>query len=152
MALAANVLVAVGGDPDFLDPALRPHHPGVLAHHRPELELHLAPVSPELIHSTFMVVERPGAADARHEVDAYHTLGRFYAAIESAIQRLSSDARLFNPLPGTRQLAGHLFYGVVASDGGPFSWPGSWADGRLSVIEPRPPVEAVANGGRDMPV
>ena len=116
LALAANILVAVGGDPDFLDAALPPVHPGVLAHHRPDLELHLAPVSVELIRCTFMVVERPGAAEARQEADGYHTLGQFYAAIEGAIARLAAHGRLFAPRPGTRQVAGHHFYGVVEFD------------------------------------
>ena len=116
LALAANLLVAVGGEPDFLDSGLQPSYPGMLAHHRPDLPLHLAPASPELIRSTFMVIERPEATGARSEADDYHTIGQFYAAVEAAIERLSNDGPLFVAGTETRQLAGHHFYSVVEFD------------------------------------
>jgi hypothetical protein len=116
LALAANLLVAVGGEPEFLAVALQPTYPGLLAHHRPDLSLHLAPASPELIRSTFMVIERPGASDARPEADGYHTLGQFYAAVEGAIERLSAEGPLFVAGSEMRQLAGHHFYGAVEFD------------------------------------
>jgi hypothetical protein len=116
LALAANLLVAVGGEPDFLDVDLQPTYPGSLPHHRPDLPLHLAPASPELIRSTFMVIERPEAAGARPEADGYHTIGQFYAAVEAAIERLSAAGPLFVAGTESRQLAGHHFYGVVEFD------------------------------------
>ncbi len=116
VALAANLLAAVGGKPDFLDPALQPTHPGLLAHHRPALPLHLAPASVALVRSTFMVIERPGAAGAAPEAEGYHSLGQFYAAVESAIERLSAEGPLFVAGSESRQLAGHHFYGAVEFD------------------------------------
>jgi hypothetical protein len=116
LALAANLLVAIGGEPDFLDPGLLPTHPGALAHHRPELPLHLAPVSVEAVRSTFMVIERPGAAGAAPEDDEYHSLGQFYAAVEAGIERLASEGPLFVAGAERRQLAGHHFYGPVEFD------------------------------------
>jgi hypothetical protein len=91
LALAANLLAAVGGEPGFLDPGLQPAYPGLLAHHRPDLPLHLAPASVDLVRSTFMVLERPGVAAAPPEADGYHTLGQFYAAIETAVEELSAE-------------------------------------------------------------
>jgi hypothetical protein len=116
LALAANLLTAVGGEPGFLDPSLLPVHPGVLAHHRPELPLHLAPVSVETIRSTFMVIERPGAAGAPPEDDEYHSLGQFYAAVEAGIERLAEEGPLFVAGTEARQLGGHHFYGPVEFD------------------------------------
>ena len=116
LALAANLLAAVGGRPDFLDPALQPAYPGLLAHHRPHLPLHLAPATVETVRSTFMVIERPGAAGAAPEAESYHSLGQFYAAIESAIERLAETGPLFVVGSETRQLAGHHFYGAVEFD------------------------------------
>ena len=113
VALAANLLVGIGGEPDFLDAAVQPRYPGLLAHHRPDLPLHLAPASPALIRSTFMVIEQPEPTDARPEADDFHTLSQFYAALEDAIERLSSERPLFVTGTETRQVASQHFYGVV---------------------------------------
>ena len=116
LALAANLLTAIGGEPGFLDTDLQPTYPGLLAHHRPDLPLHLAPASVGLVRSTFMVLERPGAAAAPPEADSYHTLGQFYAAVESAFEELSAARPLFAPGAEARQLAGHHMYGPVEFD------------------------------------
>ena len=116
LALAANLLVAVGGDPRFLDLDLRPTYPGRLAHHRPELPLHLAPASMDVIRSTFLVIEQPEPVGAAAEADGYHTIGQFYSAIEAAIERLAADGPLFaNPRPEC-QLGDPAFYGPVEFD------------------------------------
>jgi len=116
LALAANLLTAVGGEPCFLDADLQPSYPSLLAHHRPDLPMHLAPASVALVRSTFMVLERPGAAAAPPEADDYHTLGQFYAAVESAFEELSAIGPLFAPGAEARQLAGHHMYGPVEFD------------------------------------
>jgi hypothetical protein len=116
LALAANLLTAIGGEPAFLDADLQPAYPSLLAHHRPDLPMHLAPASVELVRSTFMVLERPGAAAAPPEADDYHTLGQFYAAVESAFEELSAAGPLFVPGADARQLAGHHMYGPVEFD------------------------------------
>jgi rubrerythrin len=115
LALAANLLTAVGGEPAFLERDLQPAYPSLLAHHRPALPMHLAPASVELVRSTFMVLERPGAA-AAPEADEYHTLGQFYAAVEAAFEELSAGGPLFVPGAESRQLAGHHMYGPVEFD------------------------------------
>jgi hypothetical protein len=116
LALAANLLAAIGGEPDFLRPGLQPTYPSSLAHHEPELTLHLAPMSGELVESTFMVLERPGAHRAPPEDDGYHSLGQFYGAVEAAFERLAAEGPLFVPGSEGHQLAGGPFYRPVEFD------------------------------------
>jgi hypothetical protein len=116
LALAANLLAAIGGEPDFLRADLQPAYPGRLAHHEPELPLHLAPMSVELVRSTFLVIERPGARGAPPEDDRYHSLGRFYGAIEAAFERLAAEGPLFVPGSEGHQLSGGPFYRPVELD------------------------------------
>ncbi len=115
-ALVANLLVACGGEPRFDDPELPPAFPGQLPHHRPPLRLDLAPCSVELIRDTFLVIERPEAADAPPEADEYETLGQFYAALARAIDRLDATGELFRDHHPNRQLAKPDFYGPVRLD------------------------------------
>ncbi|MCU0506514.1 MAG: ferritin-like protein [Chloroflexi bacterium] len=116
LALAANLLAAIGGRPDFLRADLQPAYPCTLAHHRPELPLHLVPMSVEAVRSTFMTIERPGAHGAPPEEDDYHSLGQFYAAIEAAFERLAAAGPLFAPRSEGHQLAGGPFYRPVEFD------------------------------------
>jgi hypothetical protein len=116
LALAANLLAAIGGEPDFLAPDLQPTYPCRLAHHEPELPLHLAPMSVELVRSTLMVIERPGAHGAPPEDDGYHSLGQFYGAVESAFERLAAEGPLFVPGSDGHQLAGGPFYRPIELD------------------------------------
>ncbi len=116
LSLAANLLASIGGKPDFLDMGLLPRHPGVLAHHKPELPLHLVPMSVEAVRSTFMVIERPGARNAPVEDDEYHSLGQFYGAVEAAFERLAAEGPLFVPGSEAHQLSGGHFYGPVEFD------------------------------------
>lgn len=115
LALATNLLLALGGEPDFGD-GLIPRYPSLLSHHVPDLTLELRRCTPDLITDTFMVIERPEAMDAPPEADDYETLGQFYAALELAIHALGETVNLFaNHQPG-RQLADPSFYGPVAFD------------------------------------
>ena len=68
-ALASNLLLAIGGEPNLADPDLAPEYPSPLAHHKPELMLDLAPCSIDLIRNVFMVIEQPEAANAPPEAD-----------------------------------------------------------------------------------
>jgi rubrerythrin len=115
-ALVTNLLLAVGGEPDFLGPGLVPTYPAPMLHHRPELILHLAPVSEAHIRDTFLVIERPEAVNAIPEPDEYETLGQFYAAIEQAIERLDAAASLFRNPRASRQVANPSYYGPVKFD------------------------------------
>jgi len=115
LALTTNLLLALGGEPDFGD-ELMPRYPSVLAHHKPDLSLDLKRCTPQLITETFMVIERPESPDAPPEADEFETLGQFYAALERAIHELSEHVDLFADHQPDRQLSEVSFYGPVAFD------------------------------------
>lgn len=114
-ALIANLLVAIGGEPCFYDPATTPAYPGPLPHHVPELIVDLAPCTPELIASTFLTIEQPGDHEAPPEPDNYETLGQFYHALEDAFRRLDSEVDLFAD-PATNRQLGPTHYAPVKFD------------------------------------
>lgn len=115
-ALMANLLVAVGGQPDFLKPDLVPVYPGLLPHHVPPLMVNLAPASPQVIRDVFLVIERPEAPGAPPEDDQFETLGQFYRALEIALEDLSDRFDLFADSGGVRQFADPRYYQPVEFD------------------------------------
>jgi rubrerythrin len=115
-ALASNLLLAVGGNPQFETTALMPTYPGLLPHHVPPLELGLAPASPNLIREVFMRIEQPEAHGAPSEPDAFETLGQFYHALENGIIDLGERFDLFKDPQANRQLSDPTFYTPVALD------------------------------------
>ncbi len=115
-ALVANLLVAVGGRPDFGDPDLVPRFPDLLPHHVPPLMLNLAPASPRLVRDVFMVIEKPEAPGAPPEDDQFETLGQFYLALELALEDLSERFDLFADIGADRQFADPRFYQPVEFD------------------------------------
>ncbi len=115
-ALVANLLTAVGGRPDFSNPALAPTYPGLLPHHVPPLMVDLAPASPQLCRDVFMVIEQPEAPGAPPEDDMFETLGQFYYALELALEDLSGRFDLFLDIQADRQLADSRFYQPVEFD------------------------------------
>jgi hypothetical protein len=116
VALCSNLLIGLGGTPDFTNPRTLPVYPAPLKHHRPELILNLAPATPEQIRETYMVIERPEAHDAPPESDVYETLGQFYHALERSIHELADDPALFADPRPERQMADPAFYAPVAFD------------------------------------
>lgn len=108
MALAANVLNAIGGAPTVDDPKLLPLYPGPLPGGvDADLTVHLEPFSKKVVRETFMVIEHPerpldfpkrkAAAERRQE-----TIGEFYTRISKAIGR--QGQRIFTGDP-SRQMA-----------------------------------------------
>ncbi|MGH2406598.1 MAG: ferritin-like domain-containing protein [Candidatus Limnocylindrales bacterium] len=116
VALATNILLAVGGDVDLSDPTLRSSYPRPLPHHKPPLPVDLAPMSMELLRGTFMVIERPETPAALPEADEYETLGQFHLAVEMAIEALGAEHQLFRHHQPDRQLSDPSFYGAVEFD------------------------------------
>ena len=114
--LAANLLLAIGGQPQFADPSYVPVYPSPLAHHRPPLQLDLAPCTPETVRGIFMGIERPEVHDAPAEPDEYETLGQFYHALEQAFVALDARGDLFSNPQTEQQLGDPSFYGPVAGD------------------------------------
>ena len=115
-ALAANLLLAVGGRPRFDTTALIPTYPGLLPHHIPPLELGLVPASPQVIQDVFMRIEQPEAHGAPAEPDMFESLGQFYHAIQIGIEEVSERVDLFADPQLDCQLSDPSFYSPVAFD------------------------------------
>jgi len=115
VTLVTNLLLAVGGEPDFGPDAVT-QYPSLLLHHTPDLLVTLERCTPELIRDTFMIIESPQAPGAPPEDDVFETLGQFYAAIANALDHLDTGGDLYaNPQP-SRQLADPSFYSPVKFD------------------------------------
>src|SRR6185295_2272558 len=110
MALAANVLTAVGGRARFTGDAV-PRYPGAMRHHDPKLPLvlHLAPASVDLLRDVFLRVEQPEEPGAPPEADRYETLAQFYEAIVVALARLGDE--IFTGDPRTQVTKGYAGHG-----------------------------------------
>ena len=90
LALAANLLNAVGGQPRLDIPWLLPPHPRPLPHGDRSLELSLVPFGPEAI-EMFLRLEQPAKPGAPAEGDGYETIGQFYDAIEEGLRHLCAE-------------------------------------------------------------
>ena len=120
-SLVSNLLIAVGGEPQFRSTDVIASYPGRMHHHTPPLTLYLAPCSERLVRDLFMVIKRPEAPGAPLEADYYETQGQFYYAIEQSLRMLDGQVDLFANPRLERQMADPLFYGPVkfdAADGG----------------------------------
>lgn len=115
-ALAANLLLAVGGRPDFSSTAYIPRYPCDLPHHRPPLLLELAPCSHQLIQEVFMRIEQPELHGAPDQPDQFETLGQFYHALEVGLRRLSNSGSLFANPQTEAQMSDPSFYSPVQFD------------------------------------
>ncbi|MFG1708886.1 ferritin-like protein [Nonomuraea sp. M3C6] len=85
LALAANLLNAVGGRPRLDTPEMLPPHPRRLPHS--DLELSLLPFGVEAL-EMFLRLERPAPPGAPAEGDGYETIGQFYDAIKQGLRHL----------------------------------------------------------------
>jgi hypothetical protein len=90
LALAANLLNAVGGAPRLDTPELLPAYPHPLPHGDRSLHVHLAPFGPEAL-ELFLRIEQPASADAPPQDDEYRTIGQFYAAVEAGLRALCDE-------------------------------------------------------------
>src|SRR4051795_11955710 len=87
LALAANLLNAVGGRPVLDTPRMLPPHPRRLPHGDPSLELSLLPFGTEAL-DMFLRLEQPAPPGAPPEGEDYETIGQFYDAIEDGLRHL----------------------------------------------------------------
>ena len=115
-ALAANLLLAVGGRPDFTSIAYMPSYPANMPHHEPPLLLELAPCSLQLIRDVFMRIEQPEVHGAPDQPDRFETLGQFYHALEVGLERLSNAGSLFSNVQMGSQMSDPSFYSPVQFD------------------------------------
>jgi hypothetical protein len=118
LALAANLLNAVGGRPRLDTPEMLPSYPRLLPHGDRSLELSLLPFGPQAL-EMFLRLERPAPPGAPPEADGYETIGQFYDAIEQGLRHLCDrlgEAEVFRGDPARqvntdhfRHTAGQLF-------------------------------------------
>lgn len=100
MALACNVLNAVGGAPSINHKGFVPDYPSKLPHHiHPTLVVPLAPFSKDLVKNVFMVIEEPDLTDGPGEDPEHyrHTIGDFYRRIEHLIAKVGPGAFTGDP-------------------------------------------------------
>jgi CDGSH-type Zn-finger protein len=110
LALAANLLNAVGGRPRLDTPRMLPPHPRRLPHGDRSLELSLLPFGAEAL-DMFLRLERPAPPGAPAEGDGYETIGQFYAAIEDGLRHLCDtlgEQAVFCGDPARQVHAGHF--------------------------------------------
>lgn len=104
MTIAANILIAIGGEPAINKPDFIPSYPGPLPMNVHEgLAVGLAPLSKPLISGVFMEIEMPenpqhfpvGLAVAA--AAGYATIGLFYAAIVEKLKELGHGIFIADP-------------------------------------------------------
>jgi hypothetical protein len=115
-ALAANLLLAVGGNPDFTSPDLLPRYPSDLPHHKPTLTLNIKRASEQQVKELFLVIEQPEVHADPPEDDIYTSLGQFYHAIEKGLARVASTHDIFANPQIERQMADASYYQPVEYD------------------------------------
>jgi hypothetical protein len=89
MALACNMLTAIGGKPRLTAPGFVPQYPtdGLPGGVHPGLKVDLQPLSNDTL-KTFMAMEYPDHAPVALSGGSFATIGQFYAAIGEAFIRL----------------------------------------------------------------
>lgn len=113
MTLAANILNAIGGHPQFDKPDFIGCYPAYLPHSNHSVQVSLGKFSRPVI-DTMIKFEKPEAEGALPEEDNYTSFGQFYDAIENGLVQLSKKIgqdRLFCGDPGRQVRDEHIYYG-----------------------------------------
>ena len=113
MALAANILNAVGGTPRFDYEGFIPTFPTPLPHGDGSFLVHLSKFTPEGVRS-FLNIERPADSDAEPLEENYHSIGQFYAAIIEGLKNCCAtlgENKVFSGDPTWQLTAETTFYG-----------------------------------------
>jgi hypothetical protein len=114
ITIAANVLNAIGGEPEINKPTFIPNYPGPLPMNvHGGLTVGLAPLSKPLIQKVFMEIETP--ENPQHfpvtqmalEVTDFATIGLFYAAIVDKLKELGDKVFVGNP---SRQVVDNIWF------------------------------------------
>ncbi|MER5473147.1 ferritin-like protein [Streptomyces sp. NPDC002685] len=129
LTLVANVLNAIGGEPDLTGPGFVPSYPAYLPDGEDDFTVDLRPFSPEAV-ETFCKIERPGkapSADSRllktpdrttrflvssptDEKMRFYSIGEFYEEIIEGLEKVAAnDPGLFRGDPA-RQMGPEYFY------------------------------------------
>src|SRR4051794_38468902 len=112
LALAANLLNAIGGEPVLDAPHLLPGYPRTLPHGDQSFQIELLPFGQRALES-FLRIEQPSPPGAEPEGDRYETIGQFYEAIESGLRHLCEalgEGAVFSGKP-ERQITAAYPYG-----------------------------------------
>jgi hypothetical protein len=92
MAIAANILIAIGGYPAINSPNFIPKYPGPLPMNIGDLVVGIEAFSIDLVKNSFMAIEEPEhpipIKTVEEEAVQYATIGQFYDAIKDQIQEL----------------------------------------------------------------
>jgi hypothetical protein len=92
MAIAANILIAIGGHPAINTPDFIPKYPGPLPMNIGDLQVGIEAFSIDLVKNIFMAIEEPEnpipIKTVELEAVQYATIGQFYDAIKDQIQEL----------------------------------------------------------------
>lgn len=115
-ALATNLLLAVGGNPDFAGTKYLPSYPMDLPHHKPPLRMDLAPCSLELIDRLFMRIEQPETHSTPASPDEFESLGQFYHSLEQGLTDLAGRFDIFSTPREAAQMSDAAFYRPVQMD------------------------------------
>ena len=110
MTLAANILNAIGGSPQFDKPDFIATYPAYLPHSDRSFQVPLGKFSRPVI-DTMIKFEKPETEGAPPEDDNYQTFGQFYDAIKNGLIQLSKELgqeHLFCGDPG-RQILDESF-------------------------------------------
>jgi len=110
LALVANILNAVGGQPHLDYPSMLAAHPRPMPHGDRSLQLSLLPFGPEAL-EMFLRIERPAATGAPAEASGYETIGQFYEAVEDGLRALCArlgEAEVFCGDPSRQITAAHF--------------------------------------------
>ena len=113
MALAANILNAIGGTPRFDYDGFIPTFPTPLPHGDGSFVVNLGKFSPEGIKS-FLNIERPAETDAEPLEENYHSIGQFYAAITEGLKsccKALGEETVFCGDPAWQLTAETTYYG-----------------------------------------
>lgn len=113
MALAANILNAVGGTPRFDYEGFIPSFPTPLPHGDGSFLINLGKFSPEAVQS-FLNIERPAVTDDAPVDDQYHSIGQFYDAIIDGLKSCCAalgEGNVFTGDPAWQLTAETTYYG-----------------------------------------
>lgn len=121
LTLAANLLNAAGGTPQLTYDGFVPAYPTRLPHSSVDFVVSTEALSASAV-ETFLAIEHPTPAGTAPQPDQYRSIGRFYAAIADAINRLCDQHGTDAVFAGdpTRQVRPEDYYGagrlVVVAD------------------------------------
>jgi hypothetical protein len=130
LTLAANVLNALGGEPDLTDP---PRYPAPPPHSDDSFEVSLLPFCPEAL-ETFRLLEHPALIGARPQPDRWTTIAQFYEAVAEAVERIGANPKVWSGHADHQVRPNREYYGgggdVIVVDG-----VGSALDALAEIIE-----------------